>query len=340
MRIPSSLLGIAASFSLAAPAFAQDEAPVVPPPIIVNTAPPVNVYQDEASEEADFNGPALWKLADEDTTIYLFGTIHVLPWGQQWRTDLIDEKIAESDALVIETLVPENPFHMLGAMAEIAYDPTLPKLKDRIDPKLHEALDALIAKGELPAPFYDGLENWAVAMFLAENVEEIERGPGAEDSLQRSFKNMGKRIGQLETFTFQIGIFDRLDPEYQELWLQGVIEASMVEEAEESAQDEFQTMVDTWIAGESLDLTVEMEEYQVEETIEASEEEIALMEGFNAQFLEYLLFERNRNWVDWLERRLDRPGTVFVAVGAGHMWGEKSVPDYLAAAGYTLERLQ
>src|ERR1700709_809468 len=35
--------------------------------------------------------PAMWKLSDRDTTIYLFGTFHLLPQGQNWRTPAFDK---------------------------------------------------------------------------------------------------------------------------------------------------------------------------------------------------------------------------------------------------------
>jgi uncharacterized protein YbaP (TraB family) len=56
--------------------------------------------------------------------------------------------------------------------------------------------------------------------------------------------------------------------------------------------------------------------------------------------MERLLWQRNRAWADWVVKRLDTPGTVFVAVGAGHLAGEKSVQADLAARGLTVSRVQ
>jgi uncharacterized protein YbaP (TraB family) len=53
-----------------------------------------------------------------------------------------------------------------------------------------------------------------------------------------------------------------------------------------------------------------------------------------------LLTGRNARWTDWIERRLARPGTVFIAVGAGHLAGEGSVIADLAARGLRAERVQ
>src|SRR5690554_153702 len=47
-------------------------------------------------------GPALWQVADEDTTIYLFGTVHALPEGKQWFDGRIDRAFSSADELVTE----------------------------------------------------------------------------------------------------------------------------------------------------------------------------------------------------------------------------------------------
>src|SRR5437763_16787006 len=54
--------------------------------------------------------PALWEVTDPDTTIYLFGTIHLLPSDVQWRTKKFDDAVAGSQELVVATIVDEkNP---------------------------------------------------------------------------------------------------------------------------------------------------------------------------------------------------------------------------------------
>jgi uncharacterized protein YbaP (TraB family) len=52
-----------------------------------------------------------------------------------------------------------------------------------------------------------------------------------------------------------------------------------------------------------------------------------------------LLTERNIRWAAELKSRMDRPGVVFVAVGAGHLAGENSVQDLLEKEGLKVERI-
>ena len=52
-----------------------------------------------------------------------------------------------------------------------------------------------------------------------------------------------------------------------------------------------------------------------------------------------LLTDRNANWAQWIDQRLKSPGTVFVAVGAGHLAGQQSVQAQLKKRGIKARRL-
>jgi uncharacterized protein YbaP (TraB family) len=49
--------------------------------------------------------------------------------------------------------------------------------------------------------------------------------------------------------------------------------------------------------------------------------------------------ERNANWAGWIAQRLQEPGTVFVAVGAGHLAGRDSVQAKLTELGVKSARI-
>jgi uncharacterized protein YbaP (TraB family) len=49
--------------------------------------------------------------------------------------------------------------------------------------------------------------------------------------------------------------------------------------------------------------------------------------------------ERNDRWADWIRARMQTPGTVFVAVGAGHLAGQDSLLVRLAERGIPSHRV-
>ena len=55
---------------------------------------------------------------------------------------------------------------------------------------------------------------------------------------------------------------------------------------------------------------------------------------------ETLLVNRNISWAEWVDQRMGQPGTVFLAVGAGHLAGESSLQALLEQKGLVVERIE
>jgi uncharacterized protein YbaP (TraB family) len=67
-----------------------------------------------------------------------------------------------------------------------------------------------------------------------------------------------------------------------------------------------------------------------------------MLAGFEAKSpvaYRMLISDRNARWGQWIAGRLDQPGTVFVAVGTGHLAGKHSVQQWLAARGIAATRV-
>ena len=48
---------------------------------------------------------------------------------------------------------------------------------------------------------------------------------------------------------------------------------------------------------------------------------------------------RNSNWASWIAQRLEKPGTVFVAIGAAHLAGPDCVQAKLSRIGVRSARI-
>src|SRR5438874_13330428 len=84
-----------------------------------------------AAKPTQIARPALWEVSDPDTTIYLFGTIHLLPPKYQWRSARIDQAMTASQQLVVETLV--DPQKYIAAITSLAFNtPNIPPLAERV----------------------------------------------------------------------------------------------------------------------------------------------------------------------------------------------------------------
>lgn len=268
------------------------------------------------------NGPALWQVQDKDTTVYLFGTIHLLPKDSRWRTSKFEKALNSSQHLVLETLIDEaNPQQLAGVMASMGFSSGLPPIASRIDAAKRPMLEAAIAKTKLPRSVFDKMETWAAAFTLLGvqfQTLGVEGDQGVEAVLRRTFTAEGKPIGQLETNQEQLSFFDRLPEAAQVQLLEGAIENP------DQMRNKFNEMLQAWLAGDvsSIGKTFN-EDLQTSPELKAA-----------------LLTRRNLNWSQWIERRMAQPGTVMVAVGAGHLAGDESVQRYLQRRGYKVKRLQ
>ena len=63
------------------------------------------------------------------------------------------------------------------------------------------------------------------------------------------------------------------------------------------------------------------------------------MEARSPETYKVLFNDRNGRWAQWIARRLQQPGVVFVAVGAGHLAGKDSVQHKLGQYGIRTARI-
>jgi len=265
--------------------------------------------------------PAMWRVADADTTIYLFGTFHLLPQGRDWRTPAFDRALASSDELVMEIADLGDQAGAAQAMMKLGLSPGLPPILDRVPAEKKAALQAMIAEAGVPTAVLDRMETWAAALALAGVTYRrlgLDPNAGVERTIEAPWKAGGKPVRGLETVEDQFGLFDTLPEEAQRSFLVGIVDSPA------DAKKQFAAMLDAWAKGDVAGIARTFDD----ETLASPELRAALMT------------RRNAKWADWLKKRLDRPGTVFVAVGAGHLAGNDSVQRMLAAEGVKAVRVQ
>jgi len=266
--------------------------------------------------------PALWEVSDPDTTIYLFGTIHLLPNGYQWESPKIEQAVEKSDQLYVETIVdPDHPQGIVAALNSIGYASGLPPLADRIAPAKRPLLEAAIAKTGIARPAWDKMKTWTAAFILLGvqyNGLGLQGESGPELTLRHEFAAAGKPVGQLETNAEQLGFFNDLPASAQRSLLEGAVESP------QAMGKEFNQMLDAWAKGDVGGIATTFNQ-DLSDTPE---------------LMNALLKQRNANWKGWIERRLASPGTVLLAVGAGHLAGSDSVISMLNKDGYRVHRIQ
>jgi uncharacterized protein YbaP (TraB family) len=264
-------------------------------------------------------GPALWKVGDEDTTIYLFGTVHVLPKELEWYDATIANALDGSDMIVTEIKMDKASEAELQELSmKLGLLPPGTTLRSLLTPEQTATYEAGLAKLGAPPEAFDPVKPWLAGLTLS-LLPLMQQGYDPNSGVEKILlaKAGTKPQGALETAEFQLGIFNNMPTEAQVAFMMEAVEG----------MDEIKPMLDRmvaeWAEGDATELANIMNEGMTDPAV-----------------AEALLYSRNANWAEWIDTRLDEPGTVFIAVGAGHLAGAKSVQDYLAQKGIAVARVK
>lgn len=284
-------------------------------------AVPARAAPEEAEATAPLVGkPALWKVADEDTTVYLFGTIHALPEGARWSEGPIEAALSGADELVTEIPMDaaKDPAaqQMVMGKAMLADGTTL---RDRLGEEDRASYEAALGTLGMPVATFDRFEPWFAGMNMA-MIPLMKEGYSMESGVELAVDELAAgdavRTG-LETLDQQIDMFDSLPEQSQVSFL--MASADNIDQIAPLMK----RMTSAWLEGDSDRLAMLM-------NLGLDDHRLA----------DALLYNRNETWAGWVDDRMDRPGTVFIAVGAGHLAGERSVQDFLGERGFTVTRVQ
>ena len=263
--------------------------------------------------------PALWVVKDADTTIYLFGTIHVLKPGLSWFDEAVKTAFDKSDQLVLEMVQPDQAT-MQQIVLKNGIVTTGPTLTEQLPADKRGAyLKALTEAGLTPQAF-DRMKPWLAGVTLSiMPIQKLGYDPknGPETVLADAAKAAGKPVAGLETAEQQIGYFNGLSQKAQIEFLTSTVE-DLPKAGEEMAE-----MVDEWAKGDPDALAKTMNESLKD----------------SPEVAKTLLTDRNARWATWIKARMAKPGTIFIAVGAGHLAGNDSVQAQLARQGIKAQRI-
>jgi hypothetical protein len=277
--------------------------------------------QDEGN--AAESGPALWKGSIEDTTLYLFGTIHLMTEGVDWFTGPIRDAFHGSETLVVELnqqgVSREEQRSVVRSVAALPEDEQLSDIvSESTMNSLTELVEPMGVSTEVVErwkPWYAGL---TVTGVLAQQAGFLPRY-GVDITLIQEASSGDMSIQSLETFEEQFRLFDSLNREEGTYLLRDALD----EQGE--VRRLFRNLRDAWM---SRDL----------ETLESLTLEA---EGENQDFYEDVFVDRNHEWTEELLSMLsEQQGPIFVAVGAGHLLGDDSVIRMLEKEGYEVSRIR
>ncbi|MBX9459820.1 MAG: TraB/GumN family protein [Brevundimonas sp.] len=264
--------------------------------------------------------PPIWRVSDADTEMLLFGSIHALPPGIEWRTAELDGALDSADLVAFEILTPETEDEEMAMfMPFLRYLVADRPLSEVVDPETFTRAQAAAAAQDLDILSLQMMKPWAAALMLDMGAEEA-LGRTADlgvDSLLEQSLTADRRKEALDTPALLLASMKALaemgDAEG---------EALLIEVLDGLDREELDIEIETaWAAGD----------------IAPVEAEMRMMQAEAPRLYKALLVDRNHAWMPALTRMMDTEGRVVVIVGVAHMVGEDGLPTLLRAAGYVVE---
>ena len=266
--------------------------------------------------------PALWAIRQAHSTVYLFGTVHLLPDDTEWHYPALDRALAASDSLTIE-LTDDNPPTMQALVLPYGLDPAHPLAQ-----KLDADENATLARAAQAAGIPGGtrtlqiMRPWLAALTLAVAPlvkAGLDPAHGVDKLLKAQMLAAGKPVNGLETAEQQIRFLADLSPAVELAFLRSTLHDV------DRGNAELTTLIGAWKSGDTAAIA-RLEDEELRRT--------------EPQLYRRLLVDRNRAWAGRIAALLHQPGTAFIAVGAAHLAGPDSVQAQLRQLGVDVERVR
>ena len=268
------------------------------------------------------NNTLLWRISGKNISrpSYLFGTIHLLCANDIEISENLKSAIRETDKVYLE-LDMDNLFEMMQAVQKMKMrnDTTL---SDLLSEKDYQKVKTFFASRSSLIPFsiLETYKPMLAASMIMQSATDCDNAVSMEQLIMQQAKREDKEIKGMETMTYQLSIFDSIPYELQAKQLLAFIEDNSTEEKASKEYDEMASAYRNQELSKLEDL-IKKEEFGI------------------GNFTDLLLYNRNYNWITTMQKIFNSNSAV-IAVGAGHLPGEKGVINLLRRAGYTVEPME
>lgn len=264
--------------------------------------------------------PAMWRIADEDSQVWLFGSVHAFETRVKWRTPAFNRALKNADLVYFEMPTSVSDDEYIQALSGLGLNPDGKGLSDYLTKAQRAQLADAVQALKLNPAVVETMRPWFAAMTISGVVGEIAGSklrPGVEDTIKHEIPRRKER--GLDTLETQLRVLADLSDRTQVKMLMETITGG------------------TRASGEPIDLTASWLGGDVEGMFVPT---AAAFGKPGSELYNALLTNRNKRWARQIEKLLATDKNVMVIVGAAHFGGSSGLPALLRKRGLAIERVQ
>lgn len=326
MTLVSSLIAVGCSASAPSPQASppapapdpvakQDPAPTpAPGPANDNTAAPAeDPWAQPAGKKDPIPRPFFWSIEKAGKTSYALGTIHIGVDAELRLPQLVWDKLDSSKTFAMEMDTADIGVSGMGSRSKGT-------LESDLGPEYWEKFKKLV--GAQVAAGLNKMKPMIAATMLS--MRGLPMTPPMDGVLHGRALNQKKALVYFETAGKQAALLEK----YMDVKMLKM----MIDDGDKGVE-QTKEMLAAYLAGDDAKM-IALSESQRADSLKA---------GYSAKeydaFMNDILYKRNADWIPAIEK-LHNAGGGFIAVGAAHMIGKKSVIELLEKKGYKVTRLQ
>ena len=265
--------------------------------------------------------PAMWRMSDADSTVWIFGSVHLLDPELKWRRPELAEAMAEAEIVYFEApidFVAQARASFL--VAELGMNPNGEMLSEMLSPETAAMLAEIAEELGVSAEYLEPMRPWLVVTTLSGLMAQktgATTSAGVDVNLGLEAAQAGKELRYFETVEQQLRFFADMPLAVQV----EILESTLIEYRQDP--DMLDDIVAAWVSGDLVAM------------------DALLREGLDTapqELYDVLFLNRNRAWAEELDAFMAGSGDALVVVGAGHMSGVDSLIGLLEARGFAVER--
>jgi uncharacterized protein YbaP (TraB family) len=263
--------------------------------------------------------PPVWVVRDHDSTLVMFGSVHLLPPGTEWRPAALRDALTHADQVWFEAPMDQAGLSAAtqAALAH-AFLPEGQSLQALLSPGGRLRLQATAKSFGVPVAQLDKLQPWYAELMIQSELFQqigIKGSDGVEQQLWAGLSPDARRV-TLETPEEQIDFFAEAPIKEQVASLEQTLKDVP------NARRDYDQLLKAWLGGDIRTL-----DRKVVEPLKKS----------SPTLYDRVVTQRNARWVKAIDARLKGKGETVIVVGMGHLIGPDGLPARLRAQGFQVD---